>query len=169
MIKYHQGTTNLGKMFFRLVTSVGQRKNSESPWGIEPQTFGFALRCSTSTEFVLYPTLVTRRKNIFLNSSPSSKLTISTFLSTTNLPSGQGSSLFKLLLKKNPASQADEFWGFIQNGFPLLLCVGLEVIILGVGFAAVASHSFANGQQTSMYFVGQQDAGKSSKTSAHKD
>ena len=27
----------------------------------------------------LYPTLVTRRKNIFLNSSPSSKLTISTF------------------------------------------------------------------------------------------
>ena len=27
--------------FFRLVTSVGQRKNSESPWGIEPQTFGF--------------------------------------------------------------------------------------------------------------------------------
>ena len=26
---------------FRLVMSVGQRKNSESPWGIEPQTFGF--------------------------------------------------------------------------------------------------------------------------------
>ena len=29
------------KIFFRLVTSVGQRKNSESPLGIEPQTFGF--------------------------------------------------------------------------------------------------------------------------------
>ena len=27
--------------FFRLVTSVRQRKNSESPWGIEPQTFRF--------------------------------------------------------------------------------------------------------------------------------
>ena len=27
----------LSKMFFRLVTSVGQRKNSESPRGIEPQ------------------------------------------------------------------------------------------------------------------------------------
>ena len=26
---------------FCLVTSVGQRKNSESPRGIEPQTFGF--------------------------------------------------------------------------------------------------------------------------------
>ena len=29
------------KFFFRLVTSVGQRKNSESPLGIEPQTLGF--------------------------------------------------------------------------------------------------------------------------------
>ena len=25
-------------VFFRLVTSMGKRKNSESPWGIEPQT-----------------------------------------------------------------------------------------------------------------------------------
>ena len=31
----------LRKIFVRLVTSVGQRKNSESPWGIEPQTFGY--------------------------------------------------------------------------------------------------------------------------------
>ena len=31
----------LKKDVFRLVTSVGQRKNSESPWRIEPQTFGF--------------------------------------------------------------------------------------------------------------------------------
>ena len=30
-----------GRCFFRLVTSAGQRKNSESPWGIERQTFGF--------------------------------------------------------------------------------------------------------------------------------
>ena len=29
------------KDVFRLVTSVRQRKNSESPCGIEPQTFGF--------------------------------------------------------------------------------------------------------------------------------
>ena len=28
-------------MFFRLATSVGLRKNSDSPWGIEPQSFGF--------------------------------------------------------------------------------------------------------------------------------
>ena len=153
MIKYHQGTTNLGKMFFRCHERGTKKK------------FWVPMRNRNSNLRIWN---VTRRKNIFLNSSPSSKLTISTFLSTTNLPSGQGSSLFKLLLKKNPASQADEFWGFIQNGFPLLLCVGLEVIILGVG-VAVASHSFANGQQTSMYFVGQQDAGKSSKTSAHKD
>ena len=103
-------TTRNWKMFFLLVTSVGQRKNSESPWGIEPQTFGFALRCSTTEPQRLFgergllrssndtrpayckdqskskeqsPTLVTRRKNIFLNSSPSSKLIISTFLSKT--------------------------------------------------------------------------------------
>ena len=91
-------TTRNWKMFFLLVTSVGQRKNSESPWGIELQTFGFALRCSTTEPQRLFgllrssnetrpayckdqskskeqsPTLVTRRKNIFLNSSPSSKL-----------------------------------------------------------------------------------------------
>ena len=30
-------------MFFHLVMSVAQRKNSESPWGIQPQTFGFVL------------------------------------------------------------------------------------------------------------------------------
>ena len=29
------------KMYFWLVTSVKQKKNSESPWGIKPQTFGF--------------------------------------------------------------------------------------------------------------------------------
>ena len=29
------------KDVIRLVTSVGQRKNSESPWGIKPQNFGF--------------------------------------------------------------------------------------------------------------------------------
>ena len=38
----------LRKIFFRLVTSVGQRKILSPPWGIEPQTFGFALRCSTT-------------------------------------------------------------------------------------------------------------------------
>ena len=88
-------TTTNWKMFFLLVT-----------YG----AFGFALRCSTTEPQRLFgergllrssndtrpayckdqskskeqsPTLVTRRKNIFLNSSPSSKLTISTFLSKT--------------------------------------------------------------------------------------
>ena len=46
-------------MFFRLVASVGQRKNSESPWGIEPQTCGF------------------RKKTSLSISLPSSKLTFS--------------------------------------------------------------------------------------------
>ena len=35
-------------MFLRLVTSMGQRKNSESLWGIEPQTFRFVLWCFTT-------------------------------------------------------------------------------------------------------------------------
>ena len=35
------------KMFFCLVTSMGQWNNSESPWEIELQTLGFALWCST--------------------------------------------------------------------------------------------------------------------------
>ena len=67
MVNFELGD-ELRKMFFRLVTSVGQRKNSESPWWIEPQTFGFALRCSTTepqrldsiphgdSEFFLCPT-----------------------------------------------------------------------------------------------------------------
>ena len=33
--------SQIEKCGFRLVTSVGQRKNSESSWGIQPQTFGF--------------------------------------------------------------------------------------------------------------------------------
>ena len=32
------------KDVFRHFTSMGERKNSESPWGIEPQTFGFRAR-----------------------------------------------------------------------------------------------------------------------------
>ena len=47
MVSFKLGE-ELRKMFFCLVTSVGQRKNSESPLGIEPQTFAFALRCSTT-------------------------------------------------------------------------------------------------------------------------
>ena len=42
------------KVFFCLVTSVGQRKNFESPGEIEPQTFGFVLRCSTTELKGLY-------------------------------------------------------------------------------------------------------------------
>ena len=36
------------RCFFCLVTSTGQWNNSEFPWGIEPQTFRFALQCSTT-------------------------------------------------------------------------------------------------------------------------
>ena len=39
--RHHQQHFALKKDVFRLVTSVGQRKNSESPWGMEPQTLGF--------------------------------------------------------------------------------------------------------------------------------
>ena len=46
-------------MFFCLVANVGQRKNSESPWGIELQTCGF------------------RKKTSLSISLPSSKLTFS--------------------------------------------------------------------------------------------
>ena len=35
------GFKEIEKDFFRLATSVERRKNSESPWRIEPQTFGF--------------------------------------------------------------------------------------------------------------------------------
>ena len=124
-----QRQVNVKKDVFSFCNERGIKKNSDSPWGIEPQTFGFVLRCSTTepqrlfsergllqrtrvlhtarisnvdsvvflieiVEMVsfelgeedsswglrifLYPTLVTRRKNIFLNSSSSSKLTIST-------------------------------------------------------------------------------------------
>ena len=126
-----QRKVNVAKYVFSSCHERGIKKNSGSPLGIEPQTFGFALRCSTLSHkdssvsevyyevlitrvlrtarirnvdslmfqieiiemlsfelgeedsswglrIFLYPTLVTRRKNIFLNSSSSSKLTIST-------------------------------------------------------------------------------------------
>ena len=40
MVNFELGR-DIGKDFYRLVTSVGQRKNSESSQGIEPQTFRF--------------------------------------------------------------------------------------------------------------------------------
>ena len=72
------------KYVFRLVTSVGQikKKYSESPRGIEPQTYGFRAQMlwnpsewnpkvwgsisHRDSEFFLCPTLVTRRKTSFL-------------------------------------------------------------------------------------------------------
>ena len=92
------------KDVFRLVTSLGQRKKSESPWVIEPQTFGFRARMlyhwATETtvsaeseglrfnsswgikNVFLFPTLVTRRKTSFYISLRSSKNTISLVLFT---------------------------------------------------------------------------------------
>ena len=43
MVSFELGK-EIEKDVFRLVTSLRQRKNSESPWGIEPQTFGFRAR-----------------------------------------------------------------------------------------------------------------------------
>ena len=57
---------------FRLVTSVWQRNNSESPWGIEPQTFGarnpkvWDSIPYLDSELFLCPTLVTRRKKFLI-------------------------------------------------------------------------------------------------------
>ena len=74
-------------VLFRLVTSVGQRKkNSESPWGIEPQTFGFrapmlrwirrsdsedSIPCGVSEFFSLSHARDKTKKNIFSMSLPS--------------------------------------------------------------------------------------------------
>ena len=57
MVSYELGK-ELRKIFFRLVKSVGRR---ESPGGVG------------DSEFFLCPTLVTRRKNIFLKKSDVSK------------------------------------------------------------------------------------------------
>ena len=58
-----------------LCGSVVEHRNANPKvWGSIPHG---------DSEFFLCPTLVTRRKNIFLNSSSSSKLTISTFLSSS--------------------------------------------------------------------------------------
>ena len=75
----HRDSTEIKIDVFRLVTSVGQRKNSKSPWVIEPQT------SNSEPEFFLCPTLVTRRKTSFFISLPSSKLTISLIFPSTNI------------------------------------------------------------------------------------
>ena len=86
------------KDFFCLVTSMGQRKKFKSPWGIEPQTFGFRTpvlyHWSTETlwlvrptlwslymtfgdsEVFLWPMLLTRQKTYYSISLLSSKLPI---------------------------------------------------------------------------------------------
>ena len=43
MVSFELGK-EIEKDVFRHFTSMGERKNSESPWGIEPQTFGFRAR-----------------------------------------------------------------------------------------------------------------------------
>ena len=52
---------NRERFFFCLVTSMGQRKNFKSPWGIEPQTFRFCApvlyHWSTETLWLVRPTL----------------------------------------------------------------------------------------------------------------
>ena len=43
MVSFELGK-EIEKDVFRHFTSMGERKNSESPWGIKPQTFGFRAR-----------------------------------------------------------------------------------------------------------------------------
>ena len=75
MVSFELGR-EIEKDVFRLVISAGQRKNCESPWGIEPfslcgsvvehrSTEPEGLRFNSSWEFFLCPTLVTRRKTSF--------------------------------------------------------------------------------------------------------
>ena len=78
------------------------------------------------------------------------------------LPFGHGSTCFFTLLKKNPASQAVEFCGFIQNGFTTTPRCGLRG-----GTLADALHGLViPGQQEGRYCVGQQDDKGLLKTSA---
>ena len=63
MVSFEVGK-EIEKDIFRLVTWVGQRKNSESLWGVEPQTFGFRAtmlyhRCSMVRE-IYYEVHMTR-------------------------------------------------------------------------------------------------------------
>ena len=54
-------------MFFHLVMSVGQRKNSESPWGIQPQTnFGFGFELLGTQNFFFVPRSWQDEKTSFL-------------------------------------------------------------------------------------------------------
>ena len=61
-----QRKVNVAKDVFSSCHERGIKKNSGSPLGIEPQTFGFALRCSTlshkdsSVSEVYYEVLITR-------------------------------------------------------------------------------------------------------------
>ena len=70
-------------MIFGLVTSMGQRKNSEFPWGIEPQTFGFhapmLLLCHRDSRVSMAHC---KEKTPFSVSLSSSKLTIFLILFT---------------------------------------------------------------------------------------
>ena len=64
-----------------------KKKNSESPWGIKPQTFRFwseAQFLMGTQNFFLCPKLVTRPKTSFSISFPSPKLTISLILRTSS-------------------------------------------------------------------------------------
>ena len=63
MVSFEVGK-EIEKDIFRLVTWVGQRKNSESLWGVEPQTFGSRApvlyhRCSMVRE-IYYEVHMTR-------------------------------------------------------------------------------------------------------------
>ena len=69
-----QTLLSLRKMLFRSFTSMGQRKNSESPWRMELQTFRFRAPMlgiwgseipHGDSEFFLFPMLVTGRKTFF--------------------------------------------------------------------------------------------------------
>ena len=92
----YQNNIPFEKDVFRLITSVGQRKNSYEESNL--RRLGSALQCSTTepqrlkgsiphgySQFFLCPALMTRRKTSFSISLPSSKLSISLIL-FTNIP-----------------------------------------------------------------------------------
>ena len=66
-------------MFFRLVTSVRQRKNSDSPRGIEPQIFGFHMG---TEHFFFVPRSWQDEKNLSLFLYRAQNLPCLLFLST---------------------------------------------------------------------------------------
>ena len=86
-LEFSRSSKNRERCFSSCHECGTKKKNSESPWGIKPQTFRFwseaQFRMGTQN-FFLCPKLVTRLKTSFSISFPSPKLTISFILRTSS-------------------------------------------------------------------------------------